>query len=53
MSNECYVNIYEDGKIEPCEKVGPFDMKSAQKVSDGVSVNLNHDEYHIRIEEKE
>ena len=46
-----YVCIYEDGQTVPEEKMGPMDQASADRVADGAGINLNHAEYHIRIEE--
>lgn len=44
-----YVEIYRfsDGHVE--SRMGPMSEHSAQKVRAGASINLNHDDWGVRI----
>lgn len=44
-----YVEIYRfsDGHVE--SRMGPMSERSAQKVRSGANINLNHDEWGVRI----
>jgi hypothetical protein len=47
-----YVEIVKDGPPEEVVKrMGPMHERRADKVADGASINLNHDEYSVRIVE--
>lgn len=51
--NNYYVLIvkYENGEI--VKEMGPMDERKANKVEDGVNINLNHEEYYTDIMKKE
>ncbi len=44
-----YVEIveFETGKVE--KRMGPMGERQAERVERGVSVNLNHDDYFVRV----
>ena len=44
------VNIYHTETGELVKKMGPMSERKADKVYEGASRNLNHDEYHIEID---
>jgi len=48
-----YVQIkrFSDSGIE--KELGPFSERRADKVDDGVNINLNHDEYFTQIVKKQ
>jgi len=47
------VSIYHTETGELVKKMGPMSERKADKVYDGASRNLNHDEYHIEIDRVE
>jgi hypothetical protein len=49
LSEQVYVEIYEDatGKVDTC--MGPMSRSAAERVERGASINLNHAEWSIRI----
>ena len=47
-----YVEIVKYGEPEEVVKrMGPMYERKAEKVDDGVNINLNHNEYYTRIVE--
>lgn len=48
-----YVEVvsYETGKVE--ERRGPFPERRAEKLADGMDVNLDHERYYTRVVESE
>lgn len=46
-----YVKIIRKSDDEVVEKMGPMPEGRAERVARGASINLNHDEYHVAIEE--
>lgn len=49
MEKGFYVQIrtFDDEKI--VKEMGPFSEQKAEKVDEGVNINLNHDEYYTII----
>ena len=50
MIVEYYVEIWEHKKQEMVKQMGPFSERKADKLDDGVHINLNHDEFYTVIE---
>lgn len=46
-----YVEIVNSKTGEVVNRMGPLTERAANRVEDGVLINLNHDEYHTRIVE--
>lgn len=44
-----YVEIVNDQTQEVVKAMGPMSEHSADKVADGASINLNHDDYFVRV----
>ena len=46
---DCYVEIFRfsDGHVE--SRMGPMSERSAEKVQRGAMINLNHEEWGVRI----
>ncbi len=40
----------EDGKV--VKRLGPHTERTADKIADGMSINLNYDKYHVTVEEE-
>ncbi len=51
MDNDWYVYIIETETDKVEEEMGPMDEREALRVRRGVSINLNHDDYHVIINE--
>ena len=50
---EWYVQIIEDDSINIEKQMGPFSARRAEKVADGVSINLNHDRFSVVVVSEE
>ena len=46
-----YVEIVNSGTDEVVKRMGPHSDRKSEKVFDGACINLNHDEYYVRIVE--
>ena len=53
MSGEFYVQIiaYKGDKV--IEELGPFPGRQADKVDDGININLNHDAFYTLVVEED
>ena len=50
--NNFYVQIVKFQDEEIVKEMGPMPEFKAEKVDDGVNINLNHEEYYTKIVEK-
>lgn len=54
MSESQYVvEIVEDATEKVVKSMGPMPQSRAEKVADGVMINLDHDRFHVRLKEQE
>ena len=47
-----YVEIVENKTDKVIKRMGPMNERTAERVFMGASINLNHDEYFVRIVEE-
>ena len=52
MDNNYYVEIIEYKSEEVVKCMGPMSEHKADRVDDGVNINLNHEEFYTLIKEK-
>lgn len=48
-----FVEVVEDATGEVVKRMGPMSRRKAERVEDGVSINMNHEAFHTRIVEGE
>ncbi len=48
-----YVKIKQISTGEVVETMGPMDEHRAERVTSGASINMNHEEYEVVIEDEE
>lgn len=48
-----YVLIVRTDTGEVVREMGPMDKRSAERVESGANINMNHDEFHTDIDERE
>jgi len=46
-----YVEIVQRGTAVVCHSMGPMRLRTARKTQRGASINLNHDDFYIRLVE--
>lgn len=49
MDNQSYVEIVRYEGEEIVKRMGPMSERKADKVMDGADINLNHEDYFVRI----
>lgn len=49
VNDKVYVEIVEYNTGKVIKRMGPMTRHSAERVDDGVNINLNHEEFYTRI----
>lgn len=44
-----FVEITEDATGKVIQRMGPHAKRTAEKIADGVEINLNHERYSVRV----
>lgn len=50
MTEDFYVHIIDDRTNESVKVMGPETKRRAEKIADGVMINLDHENYCVRID---
>ena len=49
-SEQWVVLVVEDATGKVVQTLGPRDLRTAERIEDGVNINLNHKRFHTRLE---